>query len=513
MNWKKLLYFDLSAPLRRKKGSEPEDRDWFDLWFVRLFTGCFHRRRRPANKTPYSPGLYYRMTGKKWKGPFYIVSSRWRRDLLYVLDQLTAIVKTNASLIQGLESCAREERRQGGYGSGRRFMNIVHAYGVAVSCMIAGWVLGFTQLQMFERLDLWAVSYFTGVAALSIIPGIVVRARNGRLEAVFLTLRDDLAKGKPLSEAVRRLRCLFPQFYADLIKAGEDSGRLGECLDQLAQETVHAFSLGRMLRGHLAYLGVVFLIQLQITVFIYLKCMPVFHDILREFGQDSPPLARTIDGILEWFYFTCIKALGFNALSKTTFTQFVLSPLFVQILVVTFFTGGVVYLARRRRFFSTRGLAVVFLFIPWLRGLVIQRNLAVISMVLEKLLKAGVPMDQALEGTAHAELNPLYRRIVERVRRRVLQGESLAEAWQAENRRIARLPGAFLGLMNIGEHSGLLPEALKRLGEFYQRCAEQRTRVLADALLPFGVLCLGFIVLAVELSVFASLVGIIDTQM
>jgi len=513
MNWKKLFYFDLSALLRRKKGSEPEDRDWLDLWFVRVFTRHVHQRRQRANTVPYTPGLSYRMSGKKWKGPFYIVSSRWRRDLLYVLDQLTAIVKTNAPLIQGLESCAREERRQGRHGSGRRFVNLLHAYGLVAACMIAGLVLGFNQLQMFDRLDLWAVSYFMGIAALSIVPGIVVRARNGRLEAVFLTLRDDLAKGKPLSEAVRRLRCMFPQFYADLIKAGEDSGRLGECLEQLARETVHAFSLGRMLRGHLAYLGVVFLIQMQITAFIYVKCMPVFRDILNEFGQGAPSLVLTIEGILDWFYYTFIKASGVGPVSKTTFMQFILSPMVVQITVLALFISAVVYLGRRRRIFSTRGLAVVFLFIPWLRGLVIQRNLAVISMVLEKLLNAGVPMDQALESTAHAELNPLYRRIVEGVRGRVLQGESLSEAWQAENRWVARLPGAFLGLMNIGEHSGLLPEALKRLGEFYQRNAERRTRVLADALLPFGVLCLGFITLAVELSVFASLVGIIDTQM
>lgn len=520
MNWKKLLYFDLGRLLPWKKGVEEEAGTWSDLWFVRVFNwrargGLFRRRRKSGHFeiSQYSPGLYYRMTGKRWKGPLYITAPRWRRDVLYVLDQLTAIVKTNASLIKGLESCAREERRQDRFGTGRRSTYLLQAYGLVAVCMAFFLWLGFSQLDIFERLDLWAVCYFLGISALSIIPGAILRTRSGRMEAVFLTLRDDLSSGMPLSEAVGRLKHMFPGFYADLIKAGEDSGRLGECLDQLAQETVHAFSLARTVRGHLLYLGLVFMAQLAITTFIYLKCMPVFLEIISDVGGDSPHLVNVINGIFDWFYYTWISTRHSTCCPGTFCWPLFLSPFALQNIMLVLIVGGAIWFRVRRRTFSTRGLAGLLLFIPWLRGLVIQRNLAVISMVLEKLLIAGVPMDQALEGAAHAELNPLYRRIVERVRKRILRGESLSEAWAAENRWVARLPGSFLGLMSIGEHSGLLPEALKRLGDFYQRSAEQRTRILADALLPFGVLSLGFITLAVELSVFASLISIVDSFM
>ncbi|HPO14132.1 MAG TPA: type II secretion system F family protein [Candidatus Hydrogenedentes bacterium] len=518
MNWKKLLYFDLGRFLPWTKGVETESDRWSDLWFVRMFTwrprrGPFRRRRKITHfeSGEYSPGLCYRMTGKRWKGPLYITAPRWRRDVLYVLDQLTAIVKTNASLIKGLESCAREERRQDRFGTGRRSTYLFQAYGLVVVCMAFFLWLGFSQLDMFERLDPWAVIYFMGISALSIIPGAILRTRSGRLEAVFLTLRDDLSSGMPLSEAVGRLKHMFPGFYADLIKAGEDSGRLGECLDQLAQETVHSFSLGRTVRGHLMYLGLVFLAQVAITTFIYVKCMPVFMEVISDVGGDSPHLVKTINGILEWFYYTWISTPSSNYAPGNSSWHFFLSPISLQNIVLVLIAGGALWFRVRRRTFSTRSLAGIFLVIPWLRGLVIQRNLAVISMVLEKLLSAGVPMDHALEGAAHAELNPLFRRIVVRVHKRILQGESLSGAWAAENRWLARLPGSFLGLMSIGERSGLLPEALKRLGDFYQRSAEQRTRILADALLPFGVLSLGFITLAVELSIFTSLVSIIDS--
>ncbi|HNT86671.1 MAG TPA: hypothetical protein PKL84_02305, partial [Candidatus Hydrogenedentes bacterium] len=103
MGLRKILLFDLGRLLpSRKSAPEPPGRHWRDLWFVWLFA----RRREPRHETCYLPGRYYcrvsRPRRRPWRGPLYLRPRRWQQDLLGVVSELTAIVRVNASLPQGL---------------------------------------------------------------------------------------------------------------------------------------------------------------------------------------------------------------------------------------------------------------------------------------------------------------------------------------------------------------------------------------------------------------------------
>ena len=120
MNLKRILYLDLLALIPGIRAKSPESVDPRDFWFVRilaLIAGHERKQRKirskALNAAHYRPGRYYRWisANRLWRGPFYVLSNHWRRDLLKVTNTLTAIVKTNASLTKGLEAAAREENR------------------------------------------------------------------------------------------------------------------------------------------------------------------------------------------------------------------------------------------------------------------------------------------------------------------------------------------------------------------------------------------------------------------
>lgn len=516
MNWKRLALFDLRR-LIPGVSPLPDDEDPCDLWFVALFgllTG--RRRQRPGrlkraviDDATYRPGRYYRTRGRRWRGPFYITAARWRRDLLYVVDQLAAITRTNASLTKGLEAVAKEERRLNTQLTAKHLYALAQAAGAMAAVLAVGLAVG---SGLFDRFDTGPfVLYFLFIAVLAMIPAIFILNRSGRVEAVFLTLRDSLSAGAPLSESMSRLRRFFPRFYVDMVKAGEDSGRLAGCIEQLGEESLRCITLAQALRLNLLYLGFVFSIQALLVSFIAVKILPVFADIFREFGCQLPKPTLIVMGVGDWLagygYAAWHPHHGSGGPSAGSWwgPVTVFGPILLIIVSI-----ALAKRLRRRRGLTARPLTSFFLLIPGVRGLLIKQNLATIAVILEKLLAAGVPLDQALDSAAKADVNPMYAESVRRLRKHIMQGETLAAACDAEA-HLPPIPKSFRGLVSIGEQSGMLPQALARISQFYQAQADKRSRIIVDTLLPFGVIGLGYLTLMIELALFLTLTGLVDT--
>lgn len=502
MSLRKLLYFDLGRLLPWRKGRPPAPEPVLrDLWFMRVFRG---RRKWPPEQpaaSSYEPGVYYRRMRQNWLGPGYLRIRRWQQDLVRVMSELTAIVRVNASLPQGLEAAAREERRlnsRWGYERMASLASILFWCGVILTIFLsaaAGPLTG--ELAQWFRRYVWQVRMFEaevivlgGLGLLIFIPSFLALRmffRTGAREAVLLTLRDHLLAGIQLSEALRRMPRFFPAFYADLVRAGEESGNLLGCLEQLSEDTLDAISVRVRVRQQLAYLGIVFLIQASIMSFLLVKVVPVFAEIFRDFSASLPQLMRFIIAAGDYVAFRGVYLLP------------VLAVFVVYRIKVT---------VRRRRAFAAKPLAGPLLFVPGLRSLIVQQNAAIIAIMLEKLLRAGAPLPAALESAARADMRPGYRRMLRRIHDRVSQGTSLAEACAAET---WLLPASFRALAAIGEHSGMLPDALATLAAQYRERAERRVCIIVDLITPMGVLVLGALTLVFEAGLFITLTAMVDT--
>jgi len=261
MNLKRILYLDLLALIPGVRAKSPESIDPQNFWFVRILALIAgHERKqkkirsRALDTAHYRPGRYYRWisANRLWRGPFYVLSNHWRRDLLKVTNTLAAIVKTNASLTKGLEAAAREENRLRRQLGAVQLAGLLQACAVGVAFLFMGLYITFNS---YEFLTLQAVAIFIVFCFMGMLSALFLLFRYRPEEALFLALRDHLAAGRPLSEAMRGMRRFFPSFYADLVKAGEDSGRLAECLDQLSGDTLQNIRLNRTLKVFFLYLG------------------------------------------------------------------------------------------------------------------------------------------------------------------------------------------------------------------------------------------------------------------
>ncbi len=111
-----------------------------------------------------------------------------------------------------------------------------------------------------------------------------------------------------------------------------------------------------------------------------------------------------------------------------------------------------------------------------------RKNIAVLTRELAMLLQADLPMDEALETVAlQPALDKRMRKVISSMRQDVIAGASLGQAMQ---QRIDYFPDFLPRLVQAGEASGALAEALDDIGKYFEATDSARTRILSALLYP-----------------------------
>ena len=487
MNIKKLLRIDLAHPRRSWRALKEAGDEDVPLFNVKGWRFRFYQRK---SKTP-TPTWHTRALGARWRGPRYFRAKVWREDLIAVTEQISAIVRANAPLARGLEAAGHEAIRIRSQLNFRQIFGVFMGMGYGVSAASVA--------------ILFSMSLIQGGGILSVITliadgtiGVYVAAHyyraQYRRESVLLVLSKRIGQGRTLSEVMHSLPRFFPRFYADLVETGEATAQVASCFDELNDETLQTLQTQDTVRNNLYYIAFVLLVQGAILSFMVMKVVPVFEEVYGEFGGDIPGVTRALIDVTDWLVYN--------------WPTLMLSIALIGIPLILLFKG--VSLRKRSRCgFLARPLGSLLFVFPWFRGLIIKQNLAMAALILEKLLHGGATLDAALESVSNAGIHPLYTRKFSRIRDRVLQGETLSEACDA-NASAPPLPRAFRGFIALGENAGMLPAAIARIGRIYQRDVEMRIRILSDAFLPFAVVALGYFTLLVLLSLYLPIFSLTD---
>lgn len=124
------------------------------------------------------------------------------------------------------------------------------------------------------------------------------------------------------------------------------------------------------------------------------------------------------------------------------------------------------------------------------------REVSVFTIELATLLRAGLPLDKALEMLLNiAEPGP-FRDVLEKLLADVRGGAFLSAALDAHGRLFSRF---YRNMVKAGEASGALDAALARLAEFMDRSRELRDSVVSALLYPVVLIAVGMISMVIIL--------------
>jgi type IV pilus assembly protein PilC len=115
------------------------------------------------------------------------------------------------------------------------------------------------------------------------------------------------------------------------------------------------------------------------------------------------------------------------------------------------------------------------------------QDFVVFNQELAALLKAGLPLLQALELLLERMPNPTFRAVLTDIRDRVKTGEDLSEAFAAHGDLFPRL---YPSTLKAGERSGELEQVIRRFIRYMKLVLDARRRVISALIYPAVLICL-----------------------
>lgn len=308
-----------------------------------------------------------------------------------------------------------------------------------------------------------ATLFSSQVSALKAFTLLSENAENKMLSTQLRQIGDDLQAGSSISDALSKYPDTFSEFYVNMVKAGEESGKLNETFEYLAKYLDRQYALTSKTRNALIYPAFVVVVFVSVMILMFVMVIPNLSQLLLESGQEVPVYTRVIIGI----------------------SNFLVN---YGIFVAIFFVIGILYLWWYRR--NERGktyLDNIKISFPVIGKLYRKMYLSRISDNLNTMLSSGISIIRAIEITGDVVGNYVFKGILEDAGNSVKSGSTLSDSMGKH----PQIPPIMVQMIKVGEETGSLGSILKTLADFYRREVDDAVDTLVGLIEPAMIVLLG----------------------
>jgi type IV pilus assembly protein PilC len=302
-------------------------------------------------------------------------------------------------------------------------------------------------------------------------------SENPVLQRKLGEISDDIQGGESLSSAMGKHPTVFSEFYVNMVKAGEESGKLSEAFAYLAAYMERESALISKTKNALVYPAFVVITFFGVLTLMLILVIPKLAETLKESGQPIPLYTQIVMGLSDFVINYGIFFLVFVVVAGVIFSQVGLP-------------GG------------TKGWSSIKLKLPVFGRLFKKTYLSRIADNLDTMLSSGVPMLRSIEIAGKVVGDSTYAEIMYDAGEKVKAGSSLSES--LSNRE--EIPGIMVQMIRVGEETGELSTILKTLATYYKREAEQAVDTLVGLIEPIMIVSLavavGFLLASVLIPIY-----------
>lgn len=283
------------------------------------------------------------------------------------------------------------------------------------------------------------------------------------LRAAIGAVLDDVSGGSSLSQALARHQHIFSHFYINMVRAGEESGKLEDVFTYLADYLERSYALTSKARNALMYPAFVLVAFIGVIIVMLVVVIPKLSSIFSELGQAVPLYTRMIINtsffLQRWGFLVALAIAGLGVAgwrySKTSVGELTLDEIKIRIPIM----GGLL-----RKIYLTR-----------------------LADNLSTLIVAGIPIIRALEITGDVVGSRVYHRIVDDAIESVKAGNTVSSSFS----KYREIPPLITQMIRIGEESGRLDFILKSAAAFYQRDVDNLLENFVSLIEPALIILLG----------------------
>ena len=307
-----------------------------------------------------------------------------------------------------------------------------------------------------------ATLFESQVSALRVFKLLGAESDNKMLRSALAEVVDDLQSGNTISKALGKHEKIFTPFYVNMVKAGEESGKLDKTFSYLADYLDRTYEVTSKAKNALIY--PIFVIFTFITVMILMLTLviPRISAIFLESGQELPIYTKAVVGLSQFF---------------------VNYGIFILILVVI---GGFVIWRFSKTKHGKLSISQIRLSLPYLGGLYRRLYLSRISDNLSTMLSSGIPMVRAIEITSDVVGDAVYQKLLVESVQDIKAGSPVSESLG----KYSEIPNIMIQMIKVGEETGELGKILGTLSKFYNREVKNTVDTLVTLIEPMLIVAL-----------------------
>jgi type IV pilus assembly protein PilC len=321
-----------------------------------------------------------------------------------------------------------------------------------------------------------------GVPIVDAVTVIAQEVGNERFQKVLLEVADALRGGETFTDAMAAHADVFPRYYIDILRSAELTGSLDVVLEQLAGYIERDLEARRSVTSALVYPGIVMVLALVTVAVLTGFVLPRFEDFFSSFDAKLPLPTRIMIGagnLVESYWWAGLLLVagsvgGTIAILRTEGGKQKRDKLILRVAVI----GSVVRFAILERF----------------------------CRILAAMVKAGVPLPDAMSVATETTANRVFRTALGSAREQMINGEGLARPLD----QTGLFPGVARQMVRVGEETGTLDQQLETAAEFYGLELKYKLKKLTSLFEPAIIVFVGVVVGFVAIAMVSAMYGIFN---
>lgn len=312
--------------------------------------------------------------------------------------------------------------------------------------------------------------------------GIAARSStDAHLTQSLSQLKTDIESGQSLTQAMKSHPRVFNQLILSLVDVGEQSGKLDQMLEELADHYEQQLQLTAKINQALRYPALVVVVAIIVMAVLLIKVVPTFAQTFAAMGSQLPLPTQMVVAMSD-FLVANFWWLGLG------------------------FLGGLgsIYLILYRSQNLRHRLLALTLKLPVIGPLLIAGACASFAKTLAITLEAGLALTDALDLSTKSTNNPVFIQAGSHIKRQVQAGFRLQEAIMD----VGLFSLMSVQMIGVGEESGKLVDMLQKVAQYHQQEVQTKTETLVQMLEPTIMIVLGILVGGLVIAMYLPILSI-----
>lgn len=287
-----------------------------------------------------------------------------------------------------------------------------------------------------------------------------------RFRDIIADLIEEIEGGLPFSAALARHPLVFDNTFVNLVKVGENSGKVTEIFKSLGENLKWQDELLSQTKKLIMYPAFVTIVVLGVTIFLMVYLVPQIVGFLKNMGQELPFNTRVLifvsDIVVNYWY--VILAV----------------PLLIWISIAT-----LIKISPRASYKADEYKLRIWFIGPILQKIILARFTTFFAL----MYASGIPI---LDGILLAEKivsNQVVASGLRRAHQLISEGQGVTNGFQ----NTGLFPPLVIRMLKIGETTGALDTALRNVSYFYNREVKELIEKVQTLIEPVMTVILGTI--------------------